>query len=39
MDIDIGGITVIFPFKPYDIQVDYMNAVIKALNEVSLFDL
>ncbi|KAH9419773.1 Regulator of telomere elongation helicase 1 [Dermatophagoides pteronyssinus] len=33
MDIDIGGITVIFPFKPYDIQVDYMNAVIKALNE------
>ncbi|OTF75449.1 regulator of telomere elongation helicase 1-like protein, partial [Euroglyphus maynei] len=32
MDVEINGITVIFPFKPYDIQIDYMNAVIKALN-------
>ncbi|XP_046916905.2 LOW QUALITY PROTEIN: regulator of telomere elongation helicase 1 [Dermatophagoides farinae] len=32
MDNEIEGITVIFPFKPYDIQIDYMRSVIKALN-------
>ena len=36
MDININGITVIFPFKPYDIQVDYMRSVITALQNVRM---
>lgn len=34
MDVDIDGITVIFPYKPYGIQVDYMRSVIQALQKV-----
>lgn len=29
-EVDINGVKVVFPFKPYKIQNDYMKAVIKA---------
>ncbi|KAJ6216625.1 hypothetical protein RDWZM_007782 [Blomia tropicalis] len=31
MSTNINGVEVIFPFKPYNIQLDYMGAVIKCL--------
>ena len=30
--INIKGINIYFPYKPYDIQMDYMNKVIESLN-------
>ena len=31
--VNIGGLSVYFPFKPYDCQENYMSGVIKALEE------
>lgn len=31
--IEISGVKVHFPFKPYGCQIDYMNRVMEALNE------
>ena len=30
-DININGVTVTFPFKPYKVQEDYMSKVIECL--------
>ena len=31
--IDISGVKVFFPFKPYNCQIDYMSKVMEALND------
>lgn len=31
--IEISGVKVYFPFKPYSCQIEYMNRVMEALNE------
>lgn len=32
--INVNGIEILFPFKPYDCQINYMKKVIDALKEV-----
>ena len=32
--LDINGVKVLFPYKPYDIQLDYMKTIVKCLQEV-----
>ena len=33
--LTISGVEVLFPYKPYDIQLDYMKSVIHCLQQVS----
>ena len=33
--LTIRNVDVLFPFKPYDLQVNYMNKVVQALQMVS----
>jgi hypothetical protein len=37
--IEINGINVLFPYKPYDIQMDYMKSVINCLQKVFILRL
>ena len=34
--VTIGGIDILFPFKPYPLQKAFMNQVLMCLKEVSL---
>lgn len=35
VELDLEGITVLFPFQPYDVQVNYMRAAVRALQRTS----
>jgi hypothetical protein len=37
--IEINGINILFPYKPYDIQMDYMKSVINCLQKVFILRL